>query len=46
MARMNIDPARSDLLTVFFETFLTLTFSEEKKLQEEVKKMDGREGEK
>ncbi|MFZ4453622.1 Rpn family recombination-promoting nuclease/putative transposase [Salibacterium aidingense] len=46
MSHMNIDPARSDLLTGFFETYLTLTSSEEKKLQEEVKRMDGREGEK
>ncbi|MGY4690994.1 Rpn family recombination-promoting nuclease/putative transposase [Salibacterium sp. K-3] len=46
MVRMNIDPARSNLLTGFFETYLTLTSWEEKKLQEEVKRMDGREGEK
>ncbi|WP_026702261.1 Rpn family recombination-promoting nuclease/putative transposase [Salibacterium aidingense] len=47
MAHMKIDPARSNLLTgFFFETYPTLTSSEEKKLREEVKRMDGREGEK
>ncbi|SFM18857.1 RpnC/YadD family protein [Salibacterium qingdaonense] len=46
MVRMNIDPAHFTLLTGFFETYLTLTPSEEEQLREEVKTMEKQESDK
>ncbi|MDQ0300556.1 putative transposase/invertase (TIGR01784 family) [Salibacterium salarium] len=46
MIRINIDPAPFTLLTGFFETYLTLTPSEEEQLREEVKTMEKQESDK
>ncbi|MGY4690933.1 transposase [Salibacterium sp. K-3] len=43
---MNIDRAKFTLLTGFFETYLTLTPSEEETLREEVKAMEKQESDK
>ena len=43
LVQMELDPARMTLLTRFFETYLCLDKSEERKLEEEVGKMDKKE---
>ncbi|QDI91945.1 hypothetical protein EPH95_12795 [Salicibibacter halophilus] len=42
LVRLDLDPARNQLLTTFFETYLTLTDEEEYTLQEEVKTFKSR----
>ncbi|ABI68071.1 conserved hypothetical protein [Syntrophomonas wolfei subsp. wolfei str. Goettingen G311] len=43
LVRMELDPARMTLLTGFFETYLILNKAEEKKLEEEMGKIDEKE---
>jgi hypothetical protein len=42
LARMKLDPARMELLAVFFETYLKLNREEEEQLYRELGKMDKR----
>ena len=39
IARMELDPAKTELIYGFFETYLKLTDKEEKKMHEEIKKL-------
>jgi hypothetical protein len=43
LVRMELDPARMTLLTGFFETYLILNEEEERKLEEEIGKVDEKE---
>ncbi|MGB9805023.1 MAG: DUF4351 domain-containing protein, partial [Desulfofundulus sp.] len=43
LARMKLDPARMELLAVFFETYLKLNREEEEQLYRELGKMDKKE---
>jgi len=43
LVRMELDPARMTLLTGFFETYLILNEEEERKLEEEMGKVDEKE---
>jgi hypothetical protein len=45
LAKMEINPAKMELIIGFFETYLTLNESEEKKLMEEIKQLDRDESE-
>ena len=46
LVQMELDPARMTLLTGFFETYLRLSESEERKLEEEMAKVDEKEARK
>ena len=46
LVRMELDPARTTLLTGFFETYLKLNEEEEKQLEAEIGKIDTKEAEK
>ena len=43
LVRLELDPARMELLTGFFETYLKLTFEEEQELVEEIHMLDSKE---
>lgn len=43
MIRLKLDPARTEMLTSFFETYLMLNDDEERQLQEEIEKLDPKE---
>ena len=45
LVRMELDPARTTLLTGFFETYLKLNEEEEKQLEAEIGKIDTKEAE-
>lgn len=46
MLRLELDPARQDLMIGFFDTYLRLSEEEERKVIEEVKALDAKKGEK
>jgi len=46
LVRMELDPARTTLLTGFFETYLKLNEEEEKQLEAEIGKINTKEAEK
>jgi predicted transposase/invertase (TIGR01784 family) len=46
LAKLEINPAKMELIIGFFETYLTLTESEEKELMEEIKQLNRDESEK
>ena len=43
LLRMQLDPARMELLAVFFETYLKLNQQEEERFQRELEKIDEKE---
>lgn len=43
LTRMELDPAKMELLTVFFDAYLPLTREEERRVWQEVEAMDGKE---
>lgn len=45
LVKMEINPAKMELINGFFETYLTLNESEEKELMEEIKQLDREESE-
>ncbi|XRG88104.1 hypothetical protein V5M37_03115 [Neobacillus sp. SAB-20_R2A] len=45
LAKMELNPAKMELVIGFFETYLKLNESEEKELMEEIKQLDKDEAE-
>ncbi|WP_075980741.1 RpnC/YadD family protein [Bacillus massilinigeriensis] len=45
LVKMKLDPARAELINGFFETYLSLTESEEEELMEEIKQLNPNEAE-